>query len=129
MFTRRNKKPKKKKAAPKKKMGRKSKFTDERKNIICQLLSEGMTKKGASRIAGIAQSTFYAWVSDMPEFSEEVKRAEAEAEKRWIKWAEDKKDYRFLLPKRFRDDWGDKQEVELTGDHIEFVLKWPEEND
>lgn len=68
--------------------GRKSKLTPERQERICELLRAGNYAGVAAKAAGIAESTFYAWIERgekartgaFAEFAEAVKKAEAEGE-------------------------------------------------
>jgi hypothetical protein len=61
--------------------GRKSSRTPEREQRICDALAEGQTRRVAYTLGGITDKTFAAWMRQSSEFSESVKKAEAEAEK------------------------------------------------
>lgn len=67
--------------------GRKTKLDTKLKNEICKLLAKGATDKAACDRVGIAESTFYDWMSrgesepesEFSEFSEAVTQARAKA--------------------------------------------------
>lgn len=61
-------------------MGRPSKFTIERRKRILEALRQGNTRKVAVALAAINYDTFCEWLRQYPEFSEQIKNAEAEAE-------------------------------------------------
>ena len=41
-------------------------------------MKKGATNKDAALMSGIAESTFYQWQEDYPEFSESIKKAQSE---------------------------------------------------
>jgi transposase len=61
-------------------MARPSKFTPDRRKRILEALRQGNTRKAAVAQAGISYETFCQWLHQYPEFSDQVKNAEAEAE-------------------------------------------------
>jgi transposase-like protein len=75
---------------PKKRVGRRSKLTPELRDRICALVRGGNYHKVAAQACGIGQSTLYEWIekgeaskdkkSEYAEFSEAIKKADAEAE-------------------------------------------------
>lgn len=65
--------------------GAKGKFEDARLQVLYNALSQGMTIKSACALAGIHQSTYFEWVTNKPEFTELVKRAESEMKERALK--------------------------------------------
>lgn len=75
-------------AAAKKKPGPKGKFTPERTEIIINAIAEGCPHDTAAALAGIAESTFYAWIEKgegyqtglYRDFADNVKQARAKAE-------------------------------------------------
>ena len=58
-------------------MGRKSKYADTASKIL-ELIAQGATYREACLETGISEMTFYKWMSDRKEFSELIKKAEAE---------------------------------------------------
>lgn len=60
--------------------GRPTKRTKEVEVKIGEALRAGNTRKAACHYAGISQETFCTWVEQFPEFSELVKKAEADCE-------------------------------------------------
>ena len=61
-----------------KKRGRPTKYTPEIVALICEGVRKGMPLKYAAQRAGISSDTFCHWRNTYPEFSEAIKRAEAE---------------------------------------------------
>jgi transposase len=65
-------------------MGRPSKLTDERAELVLAALRAGNHLTTAARYAGIAESTLHAWRRRSPEFSAAVDKARADAEARMV---------------------------------------------
>ena len=104
----------------KKKMGRKSKKEAVREELLANL-REPMSIKAACALSGIGKSTYYEWLEDDPEFAEEAEAAirfsEAVLISRIKSLGEEKTDWRahaWILERRFRQEWGPKQEIELN---------------
>lgn len=53
-------------------------YTPEKIKIITKAIADGKSYKQAMKAARVANSTFYKWLSDKPEFAEAIKQAEAE---------------------------------------------------
>lgn len=115
----------KKAAAPKKekkKPGPKGKFTPERTDAIIKAIQEGCPHETAAAAAGIATSTFYAWIEKgegfqtgiYREFADNVRRAEALAEAERISRIDragkegDWKADAWYLERRYPERWGRK---------------------
>ena len=64
--------------------GRPSKYTQEIVDRICYSLSQGNTRTTAVTCAGVALSTFHAWLNEFSEFSEAIKRAEEQAVEHYV---------------------------------------------
>ena len=64
--------------------GRPTKLTPETQKLICDAVAAGVPVQVAARLAGISQSTYYAWVSRHKDFAEAVKKAYALAETRLV---------------------------------------------
>lgn len=60
------------------KVGAKGKYTPEMVEQICKYIAEGKTYADTCKFVGIAESVFYEWKANKPEFMEAVKRAEAQ---------------------------------------------------
>lgn len=99
--------------------GRPSKYTPERVARIVQLLEAGNTRKAAATASGIAEATFHAWCAEYPEFSEQIKEAESEAESKHvgnILTAASKGAWQasaWWLERRRHEDWGKKDRIEV----------------
>ena len=64
-------------AEPKKK-GRKPQWTEEKVDIMCKAIAAGRTYKDAFTAARVSKATFYARLASDSDFSDRVKKAEAE---------------------------------------------------
>ena len=53
-------------------------YTPERVKIICDALARGETQETAYKLAGIVADTYYRWLKERSEFSDAVKKAQAE---------------------------------------------------
>lgn len=69
--------------------GRPSKKRDAVKEAILAALRAGNTRTAAAAAAGVHRDTLRVWVQDDPAFSVSVEKAEAEAEKRFLRVVED----------------------------------------
>lgn len=90
------------------KVGRKSKYTPEIVERICESLKLGVTMQGAAYAAGINPDTFYEWKKRYPEFAERVTRAIGESEESLVQIARQSSDPRvavMLLERRFKGGW------------------------
>jgi hypothetical protein len=110
-------------------MGRPTKLTPSCQDRIIQALRAGNHREPAARAAGIAPSTFYAWLergaADPPDspyagFAEAVQRAEAEAEVYAVAvirqaMSEDWRAAVSYLERRHPGRWRRQSSTELTG--------------
>lgn len=101
-----------------------TKRTSEMLSAICESLRRGATRAAAARANGINRDTLYEWMKD-PDISDAFARAESEFRSRVEqKFADDALnggDWRAresLLKRRYREDWGDKIDLEGLPDHI-----------
>jgi len=123
-------------SASKNKGGRPSKFTDDRINTLVGHLKAGMTRRASCALAGIADSTFYGYLAEnaqfarpdgeLVEFSRAVEEAEAEAEEGLLRdIRKDKGGAKWIMARRFRADWGDKLDVNTTGEQkVRIVVEY-----
>lgn len=91
------------------------KYTQEIVKEICGHVRNGLSYIDACRLADINQDTFYEWRKKHPEFTEALKRAEAELKEEHLKFviANSKRkgpntwqSSGWLLERRFRDEFG-----------------------
>lgn len=108
------------------KNGRHSKLTAERRKVILDALLEGCTHRAAYGMARISAETFYRWLKEQPVFCEDVRAAEAWAESQWLEAAKaDPKSRVKLLSLRFRDDWGERIQLEhMGGVSVTYTNDW-----
>ena len=63
---------------PRRPVGRSTKYTPETVAEIVKAIREGCSQDDAALLAGVSRTTFYAWVSEKPEFSDAVEKAHAD---------------------------------------------------
>lgn len=61
-------------------VGRRTDYSEERAKKITDAIRIGATHRAACNANGISQSTFYLWLKQFPQFSEDVNQAEGQAE-------------------------------------------------
>ena len=122
-------------------MARPTKLTPETQTKIITAIKLGMRHEDAAAVAGIALSTFYDWKAKgekaksgkMREFSEALKRAEAEGEQMLLariqragqeQWQANA----WILERRHRDKWGRNVDVTSGGEKIEIAFAWKNAN-
>ncbi len=103
-----------------KKPGRPTKRTPDVMRRLCAALRAGNPRRVACASAGISEDSFAKWSKNFPDFSDSIKKAEADAitrnvaiirkaaQKTWQAAA-------WWLERRYPDDWGRKERHELTG--------------
>lgn len=79
------------------KLGRPTKYTPERVELILTYLRQGNTRKTAGRASGISHETFSQWLREHPDFSEQVTQAEQEAVAKAVE---------MVLSAAFKGQWG-----------------------
>lgn len=114
--------------------GRPSKLDDVRDDLLTAA-ERGTTKEGCARAAGIAPSTLYKWLDEIPEFSEAFTRARAKAEQELIEAAAES-DPKWVLERSYGYVKTEKREVDLEADvdgthdvTAEFVTYGSEDTD
>lgn len=109
-------------------MGRKSRLTPELAERIANLISTGNFTVVVCGLVGISESTFYRWMARgekatrgvYREFWEQVKKAEAAREAKWVKDIDGDPSWQskaWLLERRYPERWGRRDTLiqELTG--------------
>lgn len=61
-------------------MARPTKLQDERRERILTAIREGNTRRAAAALGGIGERTLYDWIAKDEQFSQDVIKAEGEAE-------------------------------------------------
>ena len=101
-----------------------AKYNNKVVDIICQSLSQMSSKTAAASAAGIALVTFFEWYNTKPEFKKRVDETLDELldRQKYIALQSIFKametDYRaaeWFLEKRFANEFGKPQQIELTG--------------
>ena len=107
----------------------KLKLTDDLIEKICGIIAEGNYFKTATLAVGISETTFYRWKERgeraksgiYRKFWESVKRAEAEAEQKYLGVIKDAANdgtwqaAAWYLERKHFDKWGKKEKHEVTG--------------
>lgn len=115
--------------------GRPSKLNDETTEKLCYYISQGNYFDTACKLVGIDYSTFRAWIVKGEEegkgrffdFSEAIKRAEAEAEAKRVELIlkagkyQDWKANAWYLERKYPDRWGkvDRLEAHVKSEHTQ----------
>ncbi len=95
------------------------KYNKRTVSTICNLLKAGNTRRTSAIAGGISEETFYVWMKSKSEFSESVKKAEAEAEARNVaiinqagktSWQASA----WWLERRRKEDFGKQDRVDIT---------------
>lgn len=105
--------------------GRPTKYRKEMCDRVIELGAEGMGVCEIAADLGIHHSTFGAWQEQHPEFSAAVKEALRRSQAWWEGQGRvatfggvegfNATSYIFQMKNRFRDDWADRKQTELTG--------------
>ena len=93
------------------------KYSQDRAHIIITYLLKGTTIKGACKAANIHRDTYYLWKKEVPEFREMIEAAEGDIEASLVESILSDDDWRakaWILERRFRESWSQKQEVDLN---------------
>lgn len=100
-----------------------SKMSDARVEVLLSALRAGNTRRAASSLADIHNTTFYRWMEDDAAFRSAVEKAEAEAEAFYLgavlKAAADPKTWTaaaWWLERRKNADYARRDKVEMTVD-------------
>ena len=95
------------------------KRTKEMTEQICYGLGQGLSVKAVCGMVGISTTTYYNWKHDSDEFRQAVDATQCKVEvlaleamkvhgeRDWRVWA-------WILERRFRESWSQKQEVDIT---------------
>ena len=105
--------------APKKPVGRPSKYTPEAIEIIKNSLELGMYHEQAAIRAGITIETFHTWQHEKPEFSEAIQKAETDCEAFHLQRIKDGpanwQSSGWFLERKYRERWYQAKEVQVKG--------------
>lgn len=118
--------------------GRPSKFSDDRASDAIEAATEGKSKAGCARAAGVDKATLERWLDSNPElpdggsFRNAFMRARAEGESKILEGGLYDEDVnpsmaKFLLASSFGYQKSEKRELETTGDGIEVVADFTDE--
>ena len=105
--------------------GRPTKYHPSMLLIIFDLASQGASKVEIAVELGITRSTLYLWMQEVEEFSDAMQKADQIAQSWWERMgrqatfgafpAFNSAAYIFQMKNRFRKDWQDIKQTELTG--------------
>ena len=93
------------------------KYSQDRAQIIITYLLKGTSIKGACQAANIHRDTFYLWKREIREFREMLEAIEGDVEASLVESILSNDDWRakaWILERRFRESWSQKQEVDIT---------------
>lgn len=116
--------------------GAKIKLTPQRQKALLEALSVGATQRIACDYAGISQECLYGWLrrgkkgeSPFSEFSEAYTRTQGQAAITWLQVIEsaahqgDWNAARWKLERRWPDEWGPKERVDVRITLVEQAAK------
>lgn len=100
-------------------MARRSKYTPETVDLICEGLMLGMTQKHAAEYAGINEDTFILWRNKHSDFADRLREAISKRRRLWLSQLlkAGQNDWRAIadLMDRCEPDYRKKSEVAMTG--------------
>ena len=88
---------------------------------ICNYIKSGLSQKDSSELAGIDESTFYAWMKKNPSFKSQIKKAELKNKQRAliliqkageVSWQASA----WYLERKYQDEFSLKQKIEHSGE-------------
>lgn len=95
--------------------------TREDRELLLTNLRVGMSIQAACAQSGISRRTYYVWLEDDEEWTEEVEHAKRFAEPIWLENIKscaaergDWKAFAWMLERRWPQEWGPKQEIEIN---------------
>jgi len=105
--------------------GAKGKYNPKRVQIILDCLKEGLPQIVAAHAAGITEETFYKWKKEKSEFSEQLKKVEAECQKTLLQQIKKDQSWQskaWILERRWKAQWGrhDRLDVEAKVTQVDF---------
>jgi hypothetical protein len=101
----------------KRKVGRPTKRTERVLNRLQEALEKGLPRWAACALAKISYDAFNEWMNKDPEFKASVLEWEAASMEDMIEGVKrETKGNQYLLGRRFRDDYGDKLNIESKGE-------------
>ena len=87
---------------------------------LCDHIASGLTQKDAALLVGITTSCFHAWIENHEEFEEAVQKALSQFKQTHLSiilgaakdgtWQASA----WMLERRFKDEWGRKQYIDMT---------------
>lgn len=109
--------------------------------LVVQTL-KGISVVSICALSGISRDSYYRWMkkgkqdikeevdSVFAQFVQSIQTAEAEVEERMLAQAigEEEVGARWYLSRKMRDEYGDKQEIDIKGG-IEVEITWPDEDE
>lgn len=112
--------------------GRPTKYKPEFCDIVIECGREGMGKAEMAAELGIAYSNFDIWQHEHPEFQDAVKEAVRQSQAWWEKKGRiatfgevpgfNATSYIFQMKNRFKEDWREKQDVDVTSNGATIAL-------
>ena len=123
-------------------MGRPTILNQQVINKVVENTLKGISIESICALSGISPRSYYDWIKQGKQdiedgvesvhalFAESVQAAIAEVEERMLAQAigTDEIGARWYLSRKMRKDYGDKQEIEISGD-MEVEIVWPQEDE
>ena len=116
-------------------MARPTKYNEDRHNRIVEALRGGNTRRAAAWAGGIDQDTFLQWLRRFPNFADDVKAAEADAELAMVERVRTAANDQWQaaawwLERKMKRDWSNRQEI--TGEEgapVRIAVRFADEDE
>ena len=116
-------------------MARPTKYNEDRHNRIVEALRGGNTRRAAAWAGGIDQDTFLQWLRRFPNFADDVKAAEADAELAMVERVRTAANDQWQaaawwLERKMKRDWSNR--LEVTGEDgapVRIAVRFADEDD
>jgi hypothetical protein len=115
-------------------LGRPTKYSEGITGRICKFIGEGCSRETAAALVGVNVETLYAWARQFPEFSDQIKKADAKFEETCIrairKAGRDTESWTasaWLLERKFPDRWGKVDRHLIRMQRLESAEPLPEQ--
>lgn len=116
-------------------MARPTKYNEDRHNRIVEALRGGNTRRAAAWAGGIDQDTFLQWLRRFPNFADDVKAAEADAELAMVERVRTAANDQWQaaawwLERKMKRDWSNRQEI--TGEDgapVRIAVRFADEDE
>lgn len=114
--------------------GRPTKYKPEFCDVVVKVGEEGETLVGMAEACDVSRETINEWMKAHPDFSDAVKRGLQKSQAWWERQGRlatfgatpgfNPTSYIFNMKNRFKDDWREKQDVDVTSNGGPLTIQW-----